>query len=344
MAKPKAIDLFSGAGGLSQGLRQAGFDVVGALEIDTDACEVFSANHPQTTLIRGDIAETSVEDALHQWGVKHKELDLLAGCPPCQGFSTIGTRNRSVSHDDARNNLIFQMLRFVEGLLPKVVMVENVPALARDVRLARFCQRLTDLGYSYDVKVLDVQQYNVPQRRKRMILLASRIGRITVRDVDLTWGRPKTVRSAFSNLKPDYLEQDALSGLVGHHTDHVMEIIRAIPHDGGSRRELPDRLTLECHKKTNGFGDVYGRMAWDMPSPTITCGCVNPSKGRFLHPEENRAISLREAAILQTFPLNYSFPVVKGRQKLSTMIGNALPPKFIEFHARCVAALLRSSS
>lgn len=340
MAKPIAVDLFSGAGGLSQGLYQAGFDVVGALEIDEDAADVFKLNHPKTKMIVGDISAISVDEAARIWGIQAGELDLLAGCPPCQGFSTIGTRNRRVAQSDPRNELIFQMLRFTSQLSPKTIMIENVPVLFKDERLGRFCKSLEELGYSCDVKVLNVQQYKVPQRRKRMILLASRVGKVTVRDVDLTNGVPRTVRDAFANLSDSFVEGDPLSKLVGHHSDRVLNIIRCIPHDGGSRFDLPDSLVLDCHKKTSGFRDVYGRMSWNEPSPTITCGCVNPSKGRFLHPVEDRAITLREASVLQTFPLNYCFPVEKGRQKLSRMIGNALPPLFIEFHARCLKSVL----
>ena len=340
MMKPTAVDLFSGAGGLTQGLRQAGFNVVGALEIDKDAADVFSLNHPKTTLINKDISEVSVDEAIEYWGIERQKLDLLAGCPPCQGFSTIGTRNRKAAADDPRNELIFQMLRFIEGILPRTIMLENVPALAKDARLQKFCNRLNELNYDYDVKVLDVQRYNVPQRRKRMILLASRERDVVVHDVDLTEGNPKTVRMTFNKLNSSFLSNDSLSLLRTQHSERVMDIIRAIPHNGGSRCDLPDNLVLKCHKSINGFKDVYGRMSWDLPSPTITCGCNNPSKGRFIHPEEDRAISLREAASLQTFPLSYMFPVSKGSQKISRMIGNALPPKFIEFHARCIRGIL----
>lgn len=340
MMGPTAVDLFSGAGGLTQGLRQAGFNVVGALEIDEDAADVFLLNHPKTKLIKKDISEVSVNVAIEYWGIEKGKLDLLAGCPPCQGFSTIGTRNRRAATDDPRNDLIFQMLRFIEGILPRTIMLENVPALAKDARLQKFCNRLTELGYNYDIKVLDVQRYKVPQRRKRMILLASRERGVVVHDVDLTEGSPKTVRMTFKKLESSFLGNDSLSILHTHHSERVMDIIRAIPHDGGSRCDLPDNLVLSCHKRISGFRDVYGRMSWDLPSPTITCGCNNPSKGRFIHPEEDRAISLREAASLQTFPFSYKFPVSKGSQKISRMIGNALPPKFIEFHARCIRGIL----
>ncbi len=338
--KPTAVDLFCGAGGLTQGLRQAGFNVVGALEIDKDAADVFRLNHPKTKLIEKDITEVSVDEAIKYWGIEKGKLDLLAGCPPCQGFSTIGTRNRKAATDDPRNELIFQMLRFIEEILPKTIMLENVPALAKDARLQKFCNRLTDLGYDYDYKVLDVQRFNVPQRRKRMILLASRERNVVVHDVDLTEDSPKTVRMTFKKLESSFLSNDSLSALHAQHSEHVMNIIRAIPHDGGSRCDLPDNLVLKCHKRVSGFRDVYGRMSWDLPSPTITCGCNNPSKGRFIHPEEDRAISLREAASLQTFPFSYKFPALKGSQKISRMIGNALPPKFIEFHARCIKGIL----
>jgi DNA (cytosine-5)-methyltransferase 1 len=124
--------------------------------------------------------------------------------------------------------------------------------------------------------------------------------------------------------------------LVAPRAPHIEKLIKAIPKDGGSRTDLGEEWQLECHKKSDGFKDVYGRMAWDSLSPTITGGCVNPSKGRFLHPTENRAITLREAALLQTFPKNYRFPLSRGKFPAALLIGNALPPEFIRRHAEAL--------
>lgn len=341
MKRYLAVDLFSGAGGLSQGLRQAGFRVVGAVELEAVYANTYRLNQPDVKLIQGDIVELDPIESAKVWGVGPGELDLLAACPPCQGFSTIGTRNRPASDSDLRNDLIYQVLRFARALMPRTIMIENVPALAKDQRIDTVRSKLNDLGYVSDLKVLNTEKYGVPQRRKRMIMLASRIGKVRVCDVDLTWGRPRTVRSTLALLDRTDHSSDSLHNYTERRSKRIQKLIASIPVNGGSRSDLPDELVLECHKKTDGFRDVYGRMAWDKPAPTITGGCISPSKGRFLHPEEDRAITLREAALLQTLPLTFSVPEKVSRSSVSIMIGNALPPTFIEFHAKCLRSLLR---
>ena len=340
MGKPKAIDLFCGAGGLSQGLVQAGFRVVGAIECENVFAESYLLNHPHTKMIQEDVAKTNLASASQLWKVKPDELDLLAGCPPCQGFSTIGTRNRAASNNDPRNDLVFQMVRFAKFFRPKIIMIENVPALAKDERMSAVRDELRELGYQSDVKILNTSNYSVPQKRRRMIFLASRIGAISVPEVKSGMFAPRTVRDAFSALSTAPKENDPLQNYSEHRRRETRRRISLIPKNGGSRKDLPPEYELGCHRRSDGFKDVYGRMAWDLPSPTITGGCINPSKGRFLHPEEDRAINLREAALLQTFPLSYQFSFKSGRQGVATMIGNALPPAFIEFHARYVKALI----
>jgi len=135
--------------------------------------------------------------------------------------------------------------------------------------------------------------------------------------------------------------RDALQNLREYRSEKVLKLIREIPKDGGSRSDLPKSRQLPCHKRSNGFKDIYGRMAWDAPSPTITGGCFNPSKGRFLHPRDNRAITLREAAILQSFPRRYRFPVEASKESVALMIGNALPPTFIRRHANQISKSLK---
>lgn len=327
-----AIDLFSGAGGLTQGLKQAGFNVVGAVESVPTYAESYRLNHPKTNLKVSDITKIDPSEYAKELGLGMGELDLLAGCPPCQGYSTIGTRNRG-QRDDPRNELVFEVLRFAIAFQPKTIMMENVPALAKDERLISLRSQLEDLGYRIDVKVLNMAHYNVPQARKRMIMLASRIGDVEVASQELDSDRMATVREAISFLPAVGESGDPLHDIREKRSEKIQKLISLVPKDGGSRTDLPEEYQLECHKKTNGFKDVYGRMSWSKPAPTITGGCINPSKGRFLHPVENRAITLREASLLQTFPVGYKFSLASGRQGVATMIGNALPPKFIEFHA-----------
>jgi DNA (cytosine-5)-methyltransferase 1 len=338
-----AIDLFSGAGGLTQGLKQAGFDVVGAVESHPTYAESYKMNHPEVKLKIGDIVNVEPTKFMKELGLKAGELDLLAGCPPCQGYSTIGTRNRG-KKDDPRNELIYQVLRFALAFRPKTIMMENVPALAKDARLANLRNELESSGYKIDVKILNMSHYGVPQARRRMIMLASRLGGIEVISQELDSDKMTTVREAISFLSPVGQSGDNLHDITQRHQPKIQRMISLIPKDGGSRTDLPPGYQLECHKKTSGFRDVYGRMAWDKPSPTITGGCSQPSKGRYLHPEENRAITLREAALLQTFPKNYKFSFRSGKQGVATMIGNALPPTFIQFHANSILRHLHDNS
>ncbi|NNN20592.1 MAG: DNA cytosine methyltransferase [Acidimicrobiales bacterium] len=333
MKKRTAIDLFSGAGGLTQGLKQANFKVIGAVENHATYSDTFRMNHPSTVLLEMNIAEVDPFKFMKTLGLKKGELDLLAGCPPCQGYSTIGTRNRG-QKNDARNDLVYEVLRFAMVFKPKTIMMENVPALANDSRLKRLRNQLEKAGYDIDIKVLNMSHFGVPQMRRRMILLGSRIGRIEIASQELGKEQMKTVRDTISYLPKSGESGDPLHDLVAKRGERANKLISMIPKNGGSRTDLDESYQLECHKRISGFRDVYGRMAWDKPSPTITGGCSQPSKGRFLHPEENRAITLREASLLQTFPANYKFSYSSGKQGIAAMIGNALPPMFIEYHAR----------
>ena len=209
-------------------------------------------------------------------------------------------------------------------------MMENVPALAKYEKFIDFVERLSANGYRVISKVLDVSDFGVPQRRKRLILSASRVGqpRLAAEAPVRT-----TVREAIGGLPPAGKSGDALHDIpTKHRSARVQAMIEAIPKDGGSRHSLYDTMTLGCHRRTSGFNDVYGRMKWEDVSPTITSGCSNPSKGRFIHPQEDRPITLREAAILQSFPADYRFFVSHGKEAIALMIGNALPPKFIAAH------------
>ena len=339
-ARPLAIDLFSGCGGLTQGLRRAGFKVVGAIELDSLAAETYRLNHRRVRIWPQDIMEVPAEDVMLELGLQPGDLDLLAGCPPCEGFSSMRTLNGSKRVVDKRNDLIFEFLRFVRALQPKAIMLENVPALRHNERFLNFCAELADLGYdANNFDVLDASNYGVGQRRRRLILLAGKNGRIDFAPRQI----PKvTVQDVIGKMPVAGTSGDALHDVPENHIPRIADLIRNIPADGGSRSDLGVARQLRCHRNFNGFKDVYGRMAWGKPSPTITGGCVNPSKGRFLHPTENRTITLREAALLQGFPLGYKFSLRRGKFLTAEMIGNALPPEFIRRHARQVRAFLKT--
>jgi DNA (cytosine-5)-methyltransferase 1 len=329
-----AIDLFCGAGGLTCGLKQAGFQVIAGVELNPIAAQTYRINHPEDLLIEGDISKVNRNKLMLELQLKPGELDLLAGCPPCQGFSSHRTRNQSTAVEDERNDLIFELMKFTKKFLPKVVMIENVPSLSKDSRMDEVIYLLRKLKYKINeecLQIKDTANYGVPQRRKRMILIASRFGFV---EHPMKVKQRVTVKSCINNLPKPGEGNDPLHDYTSKRSRRIMEMISLVPKDGGSRQQLPIEYWLECHKKNpEGYKDVYGRMAWDKVSPTITGGCINPSKGRFLHPSEDRAITLREAALLQTFPCDYQFSLNKGRDAAALMIGNALPPKFIYEHA-----------
>jgi DNA (cytosine-5)-methyltransferase 1 len=336
-----AIDLFSGCGGLSLGLKKAGFQVLAAVELDELAAETYLQNLRGTLVLRSDIRRISASAMMKECGLERGELDLLAGCPPCQGFSTLRTLNGHTDIDEPMNDLVFQFRRFVRALLPKTIMMENVPGLAKDDRLKYFCRSLKALGYSVKFDVLDAADFGVPQRRRRMILIASRLGEVEFAPKQK---RPVTVRDAIGALPAPGSNDDKLHIRSAKRSAKIEALIRKIPRNGGSRTSLGAEHQLPCHRKTNGFKDIYGRMAWDKPAPTITGGCINPSKGRFLHPVAHRAVTLREASLLQNFPRRYRFPLSQGTYAVAQMIGNAFPPAFAACHARKLARHIQSNS
>jgi DNA (cytosine-5)-methyltransferase 1 len=320
-----SIDIFSGVGGLTEGMHQADFKTKIAFEIDELASKAYRLNHPDTTVITKDIRKVSVAEIKRK--LNGKKIHLLAGCPPCQGFSSIRRLNRMQPVEDERNSLIMEYVRLVKALKPYTIMMENVPGLVH-YDLFKEAKRIleTELKYHIDYKVVNVKDYGVPQSRRRLVLVGSRLGEIKV--AEPTYEK-KTIRQVIGKLPLPEESKDLAHKIFPTHTPEVQQRIEITPKNGGSRKDLPKKYLLKCHEGENiGFNDVYGRLRWDDYSTTITGGCLNPSKGRFLHPEQNRCISAREAAMLQSFPSNYKFPIDIPRGNLALMIGNALPPIF----------------
>lgn len=332
--KYNAVDLFSGCGGMTEGLINAGFRVISAIELDKDAAQAYLLNHQQhgVKLFLEDIRDVHA-DRIAQI-LSGERLHLLAGCPPCQGFSLIRRKNKKKPIPDSRNSLILEYLRFVEALSPMTIMLENVAGIKDYHLFKKVFKKLEALGYYLTSGVVDAASYGVPQRRKRFVLLGSLISQIQIPKGSSTM---VTVRNAIGNLEAPENSVDALHNRYPRHTVNIMERIKLIPCDGGSRKDLPEIYTLKCHKKDGvGFKDVYGRLKWDNVSSTITGGCLNPSKGRFLHPEKHRCITAREAAILQSFRRNYIFPENISLTKIAQMIGNALPPLFCQAQGEAI--------
>lgn len=327
-----AVDLFSGCGGLTEGLKQAGWKVCAAIEYEKKSAETYRLNHPEVCLIQKDISSLDFKSVVTDIVDRFGAIDLVAGCPPCQGFSRLRTKNGRGPQVDGRNELIFSMLDFIQTCGPKAVMLENVPGLLRDDRLQRFCEALRAAGYQLIADELDVYDYGVAQRRSRAILLAVKGNRAPCFGPRVQ--KRMNVRDLLENLEHPIGSSDDLHAIPEKRTERVSKFIRMVPKDGGSRKDVAPEFQLACHRRTSGYSDVYGRMAWDQPSPTITSGCSNPSKGRFLHPERHSAITLREAALLQGFPRQYRFLPSHGKESIALMVGNALPPPFIAIHAK----------
>jgi len=320
-----SIDIFSGCGGLTEGMHQADFKTQIAFEIDEIASKAYRLNHPNTIVICKDIRKVSIAEVKRK--LKGKTIHLLAGCPPCQGFSSIRRLNRDKPVVDDRNNLIMEYVRLVLALKPYTIMMENVPGIVKYDLFIEAIEILKVAGYKWiDYKVVNVKNYGVPQSRKRLVLVGSRLGAIKVAE---PVNEKQTVRQTIEHLPLPEYSTDPIHKIFPTHNPFIQKRIELTPKNGGSSKDLPENYILKCHKAENiGFNDVYGRLRWDDYSTTITGGCLNPSKGRFLHPEQNRCISAREAALLQSFPANYKFPLDISKTNIALLIGNALPPKF----------------
>ena len=273
--KPRAVDLFAGCGGLTAGLKRAGFEIVSAVEVDERTASTYLSNHPEVKLLQRDILSVTAEELLPK---DRGSIDLVVGCPPCQGFSRVRRRNRPEASPDDRNDLVHEFGRLVEGLAPAAVFMENVPGIERDARFHDFLGRLEQMGYKVAWEILELSDYGIPQRRKRVVVLAGK-------GFSIPMPRPcrkkRTVREAIGGLPPPRKSRNPLHRQVTQHDALMLERISAVPKNGGSRCSWPEQLRLACHDRFTGFQDVYGRMAWDEPAPTITGGCINEGCGWF---------------------------------------------------------------
>lgn len=327
-----AVDLFCGAGGLTHGLVQAGIRVVAGIDIDEQAEHAYRRNNPGSDFLGWDVGSknyTSIEKLFIPG--KHT---LLAGCAPCQPFSKLTYGEERHESWDLLNNFG----RFVKGILPDMVTMENVPELAdrgKEV-FERFVRTLKRLEYHVDWRVINCIEYRIPQSRRRLVLLASRLGPLSVPEGRYRYpSRWKTVRRTIgrlASLAAGETDPDDPLHAACQLSDLNIRRIRATPHDGGTRKHWPDDLVLDCHRKKTGktYGSIYGRMWWDRPAPTMTTLCTGIGNGRFGHPDQDRSITLREAALFQTFPKGYQFwPADErvNRKAVGRMIGNAVPPR-----------------
>jgi DNA (cytosine-5)-methyltransferase 1 len=341
------VDLFCGAGGLTHGLLRAGIRVEAGIDVDGAAEHAYSVNNGGAAFLKWDVA-TKTSPSIEKLFAPGK-YRLLAGCAPCQPFSRLTNgleRHRSW-------DLLDNFARFVKGIRPELVTMENVPELAgrgREV-FDRFIQTLESMDYVVNWKIVNCADYGAPQSRKRLVLLASRLGELTVPEGKYGSTKPcRTVRQAIGRLprlesggvhRSDPLHLAALLSPLN------LKRVRATPHDGGTKDDWPKRLVLDCHKRESGsrYHSIYGRMWWDQPAPTMTTLCNGIGNGRFGHPEQDRAITLREAALLQTFPRYYEFwPRDKKLygKAVARMIGNAVPTQLASVLGKAILAHVRN--
>ena len=277
--------------------------------------------------------------------MRRGSLDLLKACPPCQGFSSLAKGKI----DEARNDLVLDVARFVEAFRPKSILLENVPGLNKDVRLEKLLDRLAHLGYKFERYLIDASRIGVPQRRKRLIVVG--ISRSVKRRLPDTIEKlipgferipTRTVRDAFCPANLPVGNKDPLNKY-RQSSRVVLDRIKAVPKNG-SRFDLPVEHRLACHNKLNGHRATasYGRIKWDQPSPTMTTRCTTPACGTFIHPDKHRGLSLREAALLQTFPADYT--MLGTYESIERQIGNAVPVRMAKVLGLSVRNLLVARS
>jgi DNA (cytosine-5)-methyltransferase 1 len=319
------VDLFCGAGGLTYGLRLGGLNVTVGVDNDPACRYPYERNNP-ALFVERDITKVSAED-VSRWFLP-ETMTVLAGCAPCQPFSTYSQRYDM--RRDSKWALLYEFSRIVQGVVPDVVTMENVSAIHRHQVFADFLSLLERLGYAVWSKVIECADYGVPQLRRRMVVMASRHGPLRLPD-PATLPR-RTVRETIGRMPRlvagEQCYSDPMHSAAGLSRTNLKRIIAAKP--GGSWRDWDPSLIAECHKADTGksYPSVYGRMEWDKPAPTMTTQCYGFGSGRFGHPEQHRAISLREAAMLQGFPRRYHFVPPGERVYFSVigrMIGNAVP-------------------
>lgn len=329
-----AIDLFCGVGGLTYGIQQAGINVVAGFDFEK-SCQFAYEKNNNAKFIHKNIKELE-DDELLSYYPKDTDVKVLIGCAPCQPFSAYSHRYKESEARKEKMDLLDYFGKQVQIVKPDIVSMENVPQLVNEEIFKRFVLLLKDEGYKVSYKIAFAPAYGVPQNRKRLLLLASKFGEIYFED-ELSKDNYPTVREAISNLpKIEAGETDPNDPLhkARKLSDTNIERIRS-SKPGGTWRDWDERLLPNCYKKKSGqsFSSVYGRLEWDKPSSTITTQFPGYGNGRFGHPEQDRALSLREGAILQSFPESYQF-VEKDKNytvsKIAMQIGNAVPPKLGE--------------
>ena len=333
----RAYDFFCGAGGLTRGLQTAGVEVVAGFDSDEKCRATYEHNNPPVRFICKDITQTTHQDLNLMSPLPDNNSVLFAACAPCQPFS----KHRKATPCSRERTLLGEFGRLVETCLPDHILIENVPGMAKVKGFSTFQRFLRTLHineYRFTYDFLDAKHYGVPQNRRRLVLLASRRGQpslpypshgpshtpfTTVREAIASY--PEIAAGECHPLVPNHVAAPV--------TEINLERLKQTPLNGGDRRSWPIHLHLPCHRSDHcGHTDVYGRMSWESPAPALTARCNSISNGRYGHPNQNRAISLREAAALQSFPDSYHFYGTSTH--IAKQIGNAVPVRVAEQIAR----------
>lgn len=343
----KVIDLFCGIGGLTHGFQKEGFNVIAGIDNDGSCRYGYEANN-DAIFIEKPIEEVSKNELLEKYdNCKYK---VLVGCAPCQPYSRLNLKKDT----EKDFSPIEKFAKLINEIHPEIVSMENVRGLKKYPVFQEFVDNLKSQGYKVSFDVVDTSDYGIPQKRMRLVLLASLLGEIKL--IDKTTEDPKkkkTVRDMISNL-PKIKDGEISKDDIYHRSRKLNPLnkkrIKATKHNGGSTNDWSEELVLECHKKDSGKtykGTVYGRMRWDEPAPTMTTQCIGIGNGRYGHPEQDRAISLREAALFQTFPKTYKFVDPKKDMKVGDVakfIGNAVPVKLGQVIAKSISNHIKQYS
>ncbi len=341
----QAIDLFCGIGGLSYGLREAGIEVSAGIDIDPSCRFAFESNC-KAKFIQANIRAVGYSDISPYYkNVKHR---ILVGCAPCQPFSTHTNKNRKY-HEDDRWNLVDEFRRLIVDGKPEIVSMENVPALRSTEVYNTFKNELRRLDYWVEDGVLSCDQFGVPQKRRRLVLLASTLDKISLPQGNCE--NTRTVAESIGHLSPLVQGSSDINDPI-HVCSRLSDLnqrrIKA-SSPAGTWKDWPDELLPDCYRRKSGqkYVDIYGRMSWNKPAPTLTTRFITYGTGRFGHPEQDRGLSLREGALLQTFPQDYHF-VPNGQSPLigtvGRHIGNAVPPLLAQAIGKTIVNHLKNSN
>jgi DNA (cytosine-5)-methyltransferase 1 len=347
LPRMEVIDLFCGIGGLSYGMKCQGFHIMGGFDIDNTCRFAYEINNEAKFFFK-DIRQVTGDDIRNLYS--KKGIHILAGCAPCQPFSSYAHTNKEKDPD--KYDLLYEFGRLVKEVHPDIVTMENVPSILtfklKSV-FPDFERTLKDEGYEVSYQTVFCPDYGIPQKRKRLVLLASKLGPIFLLEKTNAPQNYLTVGDTIRDLEPLAAGEASFSDPL-HRCRRLdtlnLRRIHNTPY-GGSWKDWSQELVLDCHKKESGksFGSVYGRMTWEEPSPTITTECTGLGNGRFGHPEQDRALSIREAALLQTFPITYKFfenENIVSINNASRYIGNAVPPRLGEVIAESIKIHIRS--